>query len=140
MKLQWIILLLLMGSMWANGAQSDTTNRVIRVGDSIALHWSKDCPLRKYGDGNPMMDWTPRLGCQAMMWNVGDGVLVHEHTMGIARIDSLTYLLRDDSGKPIAKLTVKMFDPTTEEMMIGVPNKGLVRTGDPRTVRPSAQP
>jgi hypothetical protein len=140
MKLKWVPLLLLMGTMCANGAQPDTTNRVIRVGDSIARHWSKDCPLRKYGDGIPMIDWTPRLGCQTMMWNVGDGVLVLEHTMGIGRIDCLTYVIKDDSGKPITKLAVETFDPTSEEMTVKVPNKGLVRTGGPRTDRQSAQP
>jgi len=104
------------------------TNPVVKVGDSIALHWKDDSPLRNYGDGSSLMGWKTIIGNQCMMWKVGNGILVLEHTTGIGRISKLTYVIRDAKGKTVAAFPVNEFNPKTREMTITVPNQNLERT------------
>jgi hypothetical protein len=108
--------------MSAQMAQANT-NRIVTIGDSIASHWKEDSPLRKHGDGKPLMDWPVTMGCHAMMWKVGDGILIIEHTVGIGLIKKMSYVINDAKGNVSATLVVKEFAPTTGEMKISVPNK-----------------
>jgi hypothetical protein len=110
------------------------TNSVVKIGDSIALHWKENSPLRDYGDGSLLMGWKTIIGNQCMMWEVGDGLLVLEHTVGIGRISRLTYVVRDAKGEIVTSLPVKDFNPKTGEMTIMIPNKA--NSEDARTMPP----
>ena len=96
--------------------------QVIKIGDSIALHTREDSALRAYGDGKPFMEWKPEgLGLHEMMWRIGNGVLVTEHTMGAGFIVKISYVVKDDVGNTVATLSVKKYDPVTGEMTIEIP-------------------
>jgi len=129
MKYSYLLLMML---MLADSAQAERPNEsvILKIGDSLALHWKKDSPLHKYGDGKPLVKWScDRLGFETMMWKAGDGILVVEYTKGAVMIIIMSYVITGAKGNLVAIFEVKEFNPTTGEMKIVVPNQALKQTG-----------
>lgn len=102
---------------------------VIRRGDGIGKHLGEASPLRKYGDGKPLLDapaGVPGIS-EVAMWKVGDGILIIECSFSAGIIGDIRYVIMSGKDKERTTLHVKEFNPTTGDMTIVVPIEEIHR-------------
>jgi len=121
------------------GEESPTLKR----GDLIGKHWA--ALEKNYGDAKPLLETPSRVpgiteaGTNLGMWQVGDGVLVVEMSLGAGIVMDVSYVIGTGKENKRTTLKVKEFNPTKGEMVIIVPGR-VKSTDTPASFRNRATP
>lgn len=121
------------------GEESPTLER----GDLIGKHMS--ALRRHYGDAKPLLKTASRVtgiteaGTQVGMWQVGDGVLVIEMSLGAGFVMDISYVIMTGTEQKRTTLKVKEFNLTKGEMVITVPGRATSKDS-PASFRDKATP